>query len=69
MVAVGSDLQSVVDNARARMRALAADIESAGDTEGGKRRELQRLELYTSVVKRLQRSDALMPEIVGGHRR
>jgi hypothetical protein len=51
------------------MKALAADIESAGDTGGWKRRELQRLELYTSVVKRLHRSDALMPEIVGVHKR
>ena len=45
------------------MMALRADIEAGRDRTGHKRRELQRLQLYTSVVKRLNRSDVLMPEV------
>ena len=41
------------------------DAISIGSDEGGrKRRALQRIKLYASVLKRLNRSDALMPEYV-----
>ena len=46
------------------MTALRADIEAGRDQAGDKRRELQRLQLYTFVVKRLNRADVLMPELI-----
>jgi hypothetical protein len=63
MVALRDELQPVVDAARQLMAALRKDIEAGRDQAGEKGRELQRLQLYTSVVKRLNRSDVLMPEV------
>ncbi len=62
MVALNCDLQPVVDIARRRMQEL--QVEAGADKTGRKSRELQRLRLYTFVVKRLKRSDALMPEVI-----
>ena len=62
-MALTGELQPVVDVARQRMQVLQADIESGRDVTGRKTRELQRLQLYTAVVKRLNRSDVLMPEV------
>jgi hypothetical protein len=64
MVALRDELQPVVDAARQLMAALRKDIEAGRDQAGEKRRELQRLQLYTTVVKRLNRSDVLMPEVL-----
>ena len=64
MVALTAELQPVVDVARQRMKVLQADKESGRDRTGRKSRELQRLQLYTAVVKRLNRSDVLMPEVI-----
>lgn len=64
MVALNCDLQPVVDIARRRMQELQAEVGAGCDKTGRKGRELQRLRLYTCVVKRLRRSDALMPELI-----
>jgi hypothetical protein len=64
MVALNGDLQPVVDIARRRMQKLQAEVAAGCDETGRMSRELQRLRLYTCVVKRLKRSDALMPEVI-----
>jgi hypothetical protein len=64
MVALNGDLQAVVDIARRRMQELQAQVSAGCDKTGRKSRELQRLRLYTCVVKRLKRSEALMPEVI-----
>jgi hypothetical protein len=69
MVAKRGELQGVVDVARQRIHGLQVDIGAGHDTSGRKVRELQRLQLYTSVVKRISRGGALMPELVDANRR
>ena len=64
MVALNGELQPVIDIARRRMQKLQAEVGAGCDKTGRKSRELQRLRLYTCVVKRLKRSDALMPEVI-----
>jgi hypothetical protein len=64
MVAFNGELQPVVDAARRRMQGLQEEIDAGRDRKGCKAREAQRLRLYAYVVKRLKRSDVLMPEII-----
>ena len=68
MVAIRGELQPVVELARQRMHGLQAEISAGRDDSGGKNRELQRLRLYTSVVKRINCRGALMPELVRENR-
>jgi hypothetical protein len=59
-----AELRPMIDVADRRARGLRDAINVGSDEGGRKRRALQRLELYTSVLKRLNRSDALMPEYI-----
>ena len=69
MVAFKTELQPVVDIARQRMQGLQAEIGAGRDETGRKGREVKRLALYVSVAKRLNRGDALMPEVMRKHER
>lgn len=51
------EMKPLISNVEERMQCLQDDVERT-------RRELQRLELYHAVVKRLSSPEALMPEVV-----
>jgi ribosomal protein S7 len=58
------ELRPMLDVARQRIRGLRAQITVGRDESGRKKRALQRIELYASVLERLNRADALMPEFI-----
>ena len=56
-------VQPLIESAQRRLEGLQRELHASTDNIGRQNRELQRLELYTSVVKRLNSGDALMPEV------
>jgi ribosomal protein S7 len=64
-----AELRPILDVAYRRIRGLRTEISVGRDEGGRKKRALQRIELYASVLERLDRADALMPEIIGAQER
>ena len=59
-----AELRPILDIAYQRIRGLRTEISEECDEAGRKRRALQRVELYASVLERLDHADALMPEVI-----
>jgi hypothetical protein len=58
--AIALEMEPFVHGVERRMQDIDCDVERA-------RRELDRLRLYRDVVKRLNSSEALMPEVIRSH--
>jgi hypothetical protein len=58
--ATALEMEPFVHSVERRMQDIDCDVERA-------RRELDRLRLYRDVVKRLNSSEALMPEVIRSH--
>jgi hypothetical protein len=58
--AIALEMEPFVHSVERRMQDIDCDVERA-------RRELDRLRLYRNVVKRLNSSEALMPEVIRSH--
>jgi len=67
--ASAAKLQALIDTAQRRIDGLQREIGAGRDNTGRKTRQLQRLELYEFVVTRLNRGDALMPEVISAQTR
>ena len=57
---IASEMEPFVHCVERRMQDIDCDVERA-------RRKLDRLRLYRDVVKRLNSSEALMPEVIRSH--
>ena len=57
---IALEMEPFVHCVERRMQDIDCDVERA-------RRELDRLRLYRDVVKRLNSSEALMPEVIRSH--
>jgi hypothetical protein len=65
----GVALDNLVEGARQRIRGLQAEIARAPAGAERKVRQLERVQLYHSVVTRLHARDAVMPEVALAHLR
>jgi hypothetical protein len=57
---IALEIEPFVHSIERRMQDIDCDVERS-------RRELDRLKLYRDVVKRLNTSEALMPEVIRSH--
>jgi len=65
----GAALEPLLEGVQRRIRGLQAEIGTAPAGAERKVRQLERVQLYHAVVKRLSTRDALMPEVARAHLR
>ena len=61
--------EPLIESVQQHIRGLQSEIRKAPDDAEQKVRQLERVQLYHAVVKRLNARDALMPEVAQAHLR